>query len=324
MNTVFPVLSLHRSDVHWEDHLHAMTPWELTRGVWFKRDDYFAPLGYGGINGSKMRQLTWLIERYRAGKTGIVTGASVQSPQLSGTAVIGAHFGLRVTEVVFSKPHTVATHTNPHIAMGFGAAIAYATGPYNPIIQRAVRDLAGPHDMIVEYGISLSHQTFPISDVLAFHEIGAVQVYNMPPEVELLIVPAGSCNTLGSIILGLSRSPGNLKKLLTLGIGPSKMSWLWERLRLMNIDLDRLGFQWNHFSLHDSGYAKYTDHFRGEAFEGIEFHPVYEAKMWRWLRDTGTMGRLQAEFPGGVGFWVVGSDPSVKAMEPFFTHAIDN
>ena len=51
MNTVFPELALDRSVVKWEQHLGTHTPWENRKGVWFKRDDYFAPLGYSGPNG---------------------------------------------------------------------------------------------------------------------------------------------------------------------------------------------------------------------------------------------------------------------------------
>jgi hypothetical protein len=57
--SIFPVLALDRAQVQWEQHLGELTPWENRDGVWFKREDYFAPLGYGGPNGSKMRQLIW-------------------------------------------------------------------------------------------------------------------------------------------------------------------------------------------------------------------------------------------------------------------------
>ena len=29
--------------------------------MWWKRDDLFAPLGTGNINGSKLRQLIWVL-----------------------------------------------------------------------------------------------------------------------------------------------------------------------------------------------------------------------------------------------------------------------
>jgi hypothetical protein len=90
MSSIFPTLGIDRNKVRWEDYLTALTPWEQRGGLWFKREDYFAPLGYGGPNGSKMRQLIWYINRFRAGKTRLLTGASVQSPQLSMRALRAA------------------------------------------------------------------------------------------------------------------------------------------------------------------------------------------------------------------------------------------
>lgn len=317
MNTVFPELSLDRNVIKWEQHLGTHTPWENHKGLWFKREDYFAPLGYSGPNGSKMRQLIWYVNKFREGKTHIVTGASIQSPQLSMSAIVGAHYGLRARQIVYSKPETVLRHENPRIAYGFDAEFEYASGPYNPILQRKVVDLTQPTSLVVEYGITVPHDRYPEEDVRKFHEVGANQTLNMPPEVKRLIAPAGSCNSLTSIILGLVRDAHNVEELFTIGIGPDKRSWMRERLAYIGIDLDNLPFKWKHFSLHDSGYSKYSDHFTGESFDGIRFHPTYEAKMWRWLTHNN-----QLEYDDHTAFWIVGSAPDTKVVEPFYTRKL--
>jgi 1-aminocyclopropane-1-carboxylate deaminase/D-cysteine desulfhydrase-like pyridoxal-dependent ACC family enzyme len=313
--SIFPELSLDRKDIRWEEHLGALTPWEDHMGIWFKREDYFAPLGYGGPNGSKMRQLIWYINKFRGNRTHIVTGASIQSPQLSMSAIVGAHYGLRCRQVVYSKPETVLRHPNPQVAAGFGAVFEYANGPYNPIIQRKVADLTQDSSLVVEYGITLPIDKYSPEDVRKFHEVGANQTNNIPDEVEELIVPAGSCNSLTSILLGLSRNSHNIKNLFTLGIGPDKQEWTRQRLRYIGVDPDSFDFKWNHYSLHDTGFSKYSDHFNGESFDGINFHPTYEAKMWRWLRQNDHISCDRK-----TGFWIVGSAPSVKVIEPFYTH----
>ena len=313
--TIFPTLALDRAQVQWEQHLGDLTPWEEHQGTWFKREDYFAPLGYGGPNGSKMRQLIWYMNRFREGKTHVLTGASIQSPQLSMSAIVGAHYGLKCRQVVYSKPHTVLTHENPRIAAGFGAVFEYVNGPYNPIIQRRVADLTQPTSLVVEYGITVPHKTHPAEDVLKFHEVGANQVRNLPEHLRNLIAPAGSCNSLCSILLGLSRNPKNIDNLFTLGIGPDKRKWVRERMAIMGVDIDHLPFRWNHFSLHDTGFSRYSDKFKGESFDGINFHPTYEAKMWRWLRQNNGIG-----FNDRSGFWIVGSAPNPAVVKPFFTN----
>ncbi len=315
-NSVFPKFSLDRSVIKWEEHLAELTPFENHAGIWFKREDYFAPLGYGGPNGSKMRQLIWYMNRYRNGKTHVLTGASIQSPQLSMSAIVGAHYGLPSRQVVYSRPETVLRHVNPQVAAGFGAQFEYANGPYNPILQRKVHDLVKPDSLIVEYGITVDHKHYDADTVRKFHEVGANQVRNLPDEVTRLIVPAGSCNSLASVMLGLSRDSKNLKELFTLGIGPDKREWVIERLRVMGVS-DNLPFKWKHYSLHDSGYASYSDHFNDERFDGIEFHPTYEAKMIRWLKSADQMFSRPDD---KTAFWIVGSAPSLSVIAPFYTH----
>lgn len=314
--TIFSKLSLDRNEVRWEQYLGKYTPWEKRGGVYFKREDYFAPLGYSGPNGSKMRQLIWYMNRYREGKNHIVTGASIQSPQLSMSAIVGAHYGLQCRQVVYSKPDTVLSHVNPRVAAGFGAVFEYANGPYNPIIQSKVKELTKESSLVVEYGITLPHEVYAAPEIVRFHQVGAHQVLNMPDEVETLIVPAGSCNTLTSVILGLWENPGNVKKLFTIGIGPDKRAWVNERLEICGVEPEKLPFAWKHHSLHDTGYSAYSDKFNGEAFDGIEFHPTYEAKMWRWLTQE---AMFDPNEEAGVGFWIVGSSPKLSVIEPFFT-----
>lgn len=309
--SLFPTFSLDRDVIHWEDYLLKLTPVENHQGVWFKREDFFAPLGLGGLSGSKCRQLIWYMDRYREGKTHVLSGASLQSPQLLMSAIIGAHYDLPSRLVVYSKPETVMRHVSPRIAAGFGACFEYASGPYNPILQRRVAELTVPTSLVVHYGITVDHRNYPVKDILDFHTIGAEQVRNVPEEVTTLIMPTGSCNSLCSVILGLSKYPNNISTLVAMEIGPDKRDWLWERLGVLGIRREDLPFKVKYVTLHGD-YSKYTDHFK-ESFDGIKFHPVYEAKMWRWLEEHGGIER-----DGKTLFWIVGGEPDVKVMEPFF------
>jgi len=298
---------------NWHERIDALTPWEPRRGVWFKREDYFAPLGYGGPNGSKMRQLIWYISKHHTGKTHIVTGASIQSPQLSMTAIVGHHYGLKSRMVVYSKPETVLKHENPRIASWFGAEFIYAAGPYNPIIQRKVHDITTRKSLVVEYGITITQDAYE-HQIRQFHEVGARQTINTPATIKRLIVPAGSCNTLCSILLGLSKNSHNLSQLFTIGIGPDKREWVKNRMQHIGVDTAKLPFQWRHHSLHDTGYSTYSEKFTGEGYTDIEFHPTYEAKIWRWLR---THEPLNMDYR--TGFWIVGSAPNPEVIKPFAT-----
>jgi 1-aminocyclopropane-1-carboxylate deaminase/D-cysteine desulfhydrase-like pyridoxal-dependent ACC family enzyme len=317
--SIFETLSVDRTVIRWEDHLRTLTPVENHRGVWFKREDYFAPLGYGGPNGSKMRQLIWVMSSRRAGKTHVLSGASVRSPQLSMSAIVGAHYGLQTRLVVgATKPATLKRHPNPYVALGFGAHFEYINVAYNPALQREVARLTQPESLVVEYGITLDHKKHDSAQVYGFHDVGAHQVTNIPPEVRTLVVPAGSCNSLGSVLLGLSRDSKNVSTLFTLGIGPSKQSWLRDRMNSIGVDVDRLPFAWKHFSLHDTGYSTYQDMVK-ESFDGIEFHPTYEAKCIRWLKEKGWVNEDDTSM-----FWIVGSEPKIPLIKPYFTHQVES
>ena len=48
--SIFPEYTLDIKRLRWHQYLGVLTPWQLHDGLWFKREDYFAPLGYGGPN----------------------------------------------------------------------------------------------------------------------------------------------------------------------------------------------------------------------------------------------------------------------------------
>lgn len=313
--SIFPTFSLDRSVIKWEDYLYTLTPVENHGGIWFKMDNEFAPLGPNGINGSKGRQCVQLINSQRKGKSHILTGSSVHSPQLSFSSVIGAHYGLKTRIVVgATKPETLLRHSNARVAYGMEAHFEYIKVAYNPALQREVKRLQRDDSLVVEYGITMSKENYNVAQVTAFHDVGAHQTQNIPDDVDLLIVPFGSGNSLCSILLGLSRDPKNIETVFTVGIGPDKTEWVKDRLRYMGVEPDNFPFKWKNYSLHATNYAKYSDAFNGEEFEGIKFHFRYEAKVWRWLRESADIPR-----DGTACFWIIGGIPDVKALEPYFT-----
>ena len=313
-DSVFPIFSLDRKVVRWEEHLQTLTPWENHEGVWFKREDKMAPLGYGGPNGSKLRQLIHLFQAYRGNATRVLTAASVLSPQHLMTAILAAHYELPSVHVIGSStPQTMKKHASVQISLGFGAQFHIIKVGYNPALQAEVRRLTDGSTFVVPYGITRDHHAHPVEEIRAFHEVGARQTENLPEDIKLLVVPAGSCNILTSILLGLSRDPKNLQMVYAVGIGPDRREWTRERLRLMGVDPDRLPFRWAERSLHAEG-VKYGDSAR-ESFAGIDLHKTYEGKVFRHLRQENLLSSN-----GRAGFWIVGGQPSVDMVKPFYTH----
>jgi hypothetical protein len=328
----------------WEESLHDLTPFELREGIWWKREDHFAPLGYGGINGSKLRQCIALVSAYaaqRPERAGLISGASVKSPQLSMGALVARHYGLPSLLVVGgTKVETHLQHENVAIAAQAGAQFHFAPVGYNPALRRELALLRQQEPFrnyfLLEYGIPV---VGPDAAIESFHRLGSEQMANLPGDVERLYVPAGSCNSCVSMLYGIARfRPRNLRDVVLFGIGPTRLAWIEERLQaiervsglairkffgrsyrdhreLETAHVRALGegprpYRVVHYDLHATHFATYQDEMPF-SFAGIEFHPTYEGKVLTYLRRPGF-----EDFWGGGGaaFWIVGSKPRLAAM----------
>lgn len=350
MDTIFDVLSIDRKKVHWEDYFYRQTPVEFVDGVFFKREDRFAPLGYGGINGSKLRQCIWLVDEYvknSSNPVGIISGTSVKSPQLPMGSAVAKHFNLKSTHVIGAPRNTAGKHENVAMATWFGAKFYLNKSgvAYNPVLQKRVQQLMRSEKefqdyFYLEYGITVDHHA-PWNTperVEAFHRLGAEQVRNIPDDVETLVLPAGSCNSCTSILYGLSKyKPKNLKNVYLIGIGPNKIDFVEERLdicsRVSGVETKIYERQYHdspviqekynsslfvaerpQMTLHhyDLHTTKYCDYQDRITYRhgDIEFHPTYEGKMMTYIKE-----RLPFLFDEKTLIWIVGSEPKKENME---------
>ena len=319
------MINLGRAKQHWEDTLLDLTPVESVSGMLFKREDKFAPLGYGAINGAKLRQLIWLVNRYKqqGGDAGLLSGASVHSPQLSMGTAVASHFGLPSTHVL-GAPNSVSSLRHPDVNMAYsmGATFEYSKVGYNGALQAMVRRLLETEKyagyFYLEYGVSLDHKQHPPEDIAAFHRVGAQQVQNLP-DVNHLIVPAGSCNSLVSVLYGLALHQGQPRHIVLPEIGPSKRKWVQERLAAIqsvsgkNMGFDGLFERVEYHDLHGTGYVTYSDT-RPYTHGSITFHNRYEGKVMTWLADR----KPELIAPDNL-LWVIAGHGSADKMRQAYT-----
>lgn len=328
--TIFRTISLDRAKVQWESYLDDITPIQEGESVFYKRDDLWAPLGDGGINGFKVRQGVWMLSTLAAWADNVLFAGSVRSTQHAMVATVARHFKMQSVHVLgATSEKTYLRHESVAIAHAMGARFDFIKVGYNPALQKRVRELradpAFARSFMVEYGVGLSHQDWPAQTVYAYHDLGAAQVVNFPWTMTELVVPAGSCHAAVSAIAGLYKFT-RIPTLHLVGLGPSRLAWMTERLAV-------LGFtaQFNQaaegdttwgtitaadwkitVAFHDligTGYARYQDRWV-EASDGIEFHPTYEAKMMRWLRD-----KRPDLLKKSTVVWVVGAEPKLPYMQ---------
>lgn len=351
--SVFPEATLDRARLHWEDYLNVLTPVEeRSPGRWYKRDDYFAPLGYGGINGSKLRQCIHMVDAMvnlgpRAGyppPRGLLTGASVLSPQVSMTALIARHYGLPCTVVLgATKPETCMRHENVAIAVEAGADFRFVPVGFNPALQAKVDELEEelPDWYRIHYGITTPPDALP-EEVAVFHAVGARQAENVPDDVGTLVMTAGSCNSCVSVLLGIAQHrPKSLERVVLLGVGPTRLDWIEHRLEtiadsVLGVDVGSLfrrryyhhertqdDYQTDgelvleHWDLHATHFATYQDRMPF-TLDGIDFHPTYEGKALRYMKQHQAAFHWFWNPEKPVLFWIVGSEPSRRAMQDAF------
>ena len=342
-SSIFDVLSIDRDEVHWEDYLYRLTPVEshtddrLHVTMYFKREDYFAPLGYGGVNGAKMRQMVYLGSEYIQNSPGryVVNGTSVHSPQLLMVPAVARHYGKKNLSVIGATGPESAMHNHDMVRGGAWIGAEYdctSRLAYNSVLQRRCLELQkelGDGSYYLEYGITLGLQHTD-EEIYRFHCVGAEQVRSIPEDVHTIIMAAGSCNSCTSVLLGIALfPPPGLKRILLVGTGPSKIDYLTERLERMKTPagtetrlFDGLPYHQNlwdpvpsrfpysvvFFDTYGTRWCTYDD-LIPFSFDDIVLHPRYEGKVatyaFRYLTDYIDEHTL---------FWIVGSEPSIEPM----------
>lgn len=333
-NTIFPEIGF---NTKWEDYIYALTPIELRTengvSMHFKRDDYFAPLGYGGINGSKLRQALYLATKQIAGKDWdvILTGATSISPQLPMTCAIAKYYNL-------PSMGLTSAHTSDmlEISRGFGGNFKKTKVAYNVYVQQKLEEMKknledqGYKPFTYHYGLTIDLDNSPVEDVKEFYGVGANQVRSLiGTNIEDLIIALGSANSATAVMYGLMLYHKELpiKDLHLIGVGPNTYERLITRLELLasydNIDLNTI-FNFDstkrveglinihHYDPHTKKLWEYTTRIY-ESFAGIDMHYTYEGKMLRFMRIF-----LPHLFKETSCFWIIGSGLDKKRLEPYY------
>jgi hypothetical protein len=323
-DTIFDVKSLDRSKVQWEDYLYKQTPVEQHGGIWYKREDKFAPLGYGSINGSKLRQCIWLVNGWVKDKNvrGVVSGSVVGSPQHPFIASSCKHYKIGCLIATGSKNHQ--SHLNMQMAEQLGASFHVVNIGYAKALQSKSFQLADrlENHEVLETNITVDEKLNPPSRIEAFHRIGAEQVKNIPDHIETIIIPCGSCNSVVSILYGIAiYKPKSLKRVLLMGIGnngSNNLSYIPKRLKIIGsvkgknyvddfkFDGKNGKYDIMHHNLNGSGYCTYSDTMPFKT-KDIEFHPRYEGKCMNFIYEH--KDRFSDYWNEKTLFWIVGSEP---------------
>lgn len=329
MNSIYPIHSVDRNISRWEQHLWHPTPVEQIGGIWFKREDKFAPLGYHSINGSKLRQCIWLVNGWvkEKGIKGVISGSVVGSPQHPFISTICKHYGLGCLIVTGSKNYK--EHKNMQLAEMAGAKFMVTNIGYAKALQSKCFQLKDkiPSHEVLETNITLDDRLNPPERIEAFHKVGSVQTENIPDHIETIIIPCGSCNSVTSIMYGLfNKKPKNLKRVILMGIGNNgskNLKYIPHRLELISRVIGKpvnkafnykflntsnpSGIDVLHFNPNGEGYCTYDDWMPYE-IDGVQLHPRYEGKCLNYIKSYPE--KFVNYWNENTLFWIVGNEPT--------------
>jgi hypothetical protein len=326
---IFKEHSFDRTKSRWEEHLYDLTPVEKIGDIYFKREDKFAPLGFGSINGSKLRQCIWLVHEWIRTKNirGVVSGSVVGSPQHPFISSICKHYGIGCLIVTGSKNYK--SHINMQLAEDMGAQFHVTNIGYARALQSKSFKLAKllPNHEVLETNITVDERLNTPERIEAFHKVGSYQVNNIPEHIENLIIPCGSCNSVTSILYGIAlNKPKNLKRILLMGIGNNGSyhpDYIPRRLKIISkVINENLNDKFNYtfldnqnkdgievirYDLNGSGFCSY-DMWMPFNYSGIELHPRYEGKVFNFMKAKEPF--FKPYMNEKTLFWVVGNEPT--------------
>jgi 1-aminocyclopropane-1-carboxylate deaminase/D-cysteine desulfhydrase-like pyridoxal-dependent ACC family enzyme len=270
---------------------NMLTPIEEYNGIYFKRDDKFAPYPDLPINGGKVRQAIALIEdnldliKTKYNNT-VLTITSVNSPQGLIISKVCKEYGVH-TILGIGATNTPDKHPLIKGAKNNGADVVILSklGFNSALYAEATRKF-GNNYFIVLFGINASNNKNAIIDTTAD------QVENIL-DVDYLIVPMGSALTMLGIFTGIKKFKKNIGKIIG--------------VQIAGIDRSKVFFPMcKYYTFEQVLYKKYpySKHLKIKFSDTEYLDPVYEAKAYDWMMDN--------ELKGSKLFWIVGNTTDIR------------
>ena len=277
-----------------------LTPVEKRGDYYFKRDDLYQPFDFSPVNGSKLRQCQLLIKKnIDIAKNGVITGTSVLSPQAAIVSACAKEMNIPC-HVLYGGTtfESLSKKKYPAHCLELGARIEIVSkSGFTSVLTSKSTQMAEENNWFqVRYGMDL------IENMDVFLESVAEQVQNIPDNLDNLVITVGSSITLLGVLVGISKYGKKVGNLYGIGCAPNRMDKIHhyssaiheETGLILPMDIIKYVDAFNE----QKGF-KYENTMK-ESYEGITFHPRYEAKTFHWLK--------QQHLAGATLMWITGHD----------------
>lgn len=276
---------------------YQLTPVEKFGKYSFKREDLYRPFDFSPVNGSKLRQCQILVQK-NANYNGFVTGTSIKSPQAPILSAVGKSINKPVT-IMYGGTTFDNLKDNKYyqLCLSCGGDVKIVSKmAFTSVLNLKSELYAKEHGLYnVKYGIDL------MNNLDVFIDSTANQVQNIG-EVDNIVVTVGSSITILGILYGLVIHNIPCKRIYAIGCAPNRVDKINEYSKAIfnekgvRLPVEKIIYV-DAFNLY-KGF-KYENTVNEEYF-GLQFHPRYEAKTFRWLKNNDLIGNTL--------MWITGSD----------------
>jgi len=155
-----------------------------------------------------------------------------------------------------------------------------------------------------EYAKTLNNPYILLQGISCFDDRGyfkllAHQVENCPDADNLLVVSGSSTNAIG-ILTGITKYKKRYKRVILFGVAPNREKLIYRTAKSLRLDLARFEYVDAYSDLDGYQYEKTYRETVGE----VRLHPRYEAKAYRWFKQSGIAGKTL--------LWIVGGEIGVR------------
>ena len=267
---------------------YEITPVEKHNGIYYKRDDLYAP--YGDVNGGKVRQTIEIIENCYMGP-GIIASTSVHSPSSTIFSRVAQEYKIPcIIAVGGTKPENLDKLPMMKLTKHFGAEVRIVAGHgmKNAITARVneICKETGYHN------IDFSLHIYNDADLM-FNTNGD-QAENIPDELDVLVMSLGVGIQFACVLKGLKEYNKKVKRIIGVQVGPDRRKLIDGYLNQNPLTEPRFDLEYE-LVQYKSAYSKPEI----QKVSGFYLDDIYEAKAHKWMLENIDLNQK-------ILFWCVG------------------
>jgi len=281
-------------------------------GVYYKRDDLFAPFDTPYVNGGKVRQGLSLILnnldyiKNQCDNT-IITPVSVHSYQAVVISKICSLYNIKcIIALGATTKEKAIKHKTMYLCKLLGSELkVFSKLGFLSVLLSKINEYTKNHPaFLVDYGMNLTHYTESILGV------NAHQTQYLPNNIDNIIIPSGSGVSGTGILWGLAKYHKKVKRVICVHVGPDRKKIMVQNLTPFKLNNYTLKFP--RFEMVKSNLQPYGKEIEEYFGNNIRLDPTYEAKAHRWMKDNINTKKEKTIF------WIVGCKPTwdnIKEIE---------